>query len=250
MKRAWSILLSILLGAAGVGLGTGYFLHLANQDRRLLAQEALTAKQIAQKALEEQQTAIQETNAKLEQASAEVDKAQNALKALELERALLSQAIPLIQPAAAVTKGWYSAMSAPLGISLRYPPGSAISGNDDIGLTISASSTSLEGSTTDNPWLFVSRYDSSTESRYTERLASSTPAVYLVRGRLLAGTEGYLRDDKDSSVHAASLAMVTNGTGTHLIWIQTPPKIPNAKKNPASITIEDILSTLEFQQLP
>jgi hypothetical protein len=248
MKRAWSIFLSILLGATGVGVGTGYFLHLANQDRRLLAQETLTAKQAAQKALEDQQAAIQETNLKLAQANTEVEKAQYAIRALEREHAMLAQAVPLVPPTAAATRGWISAMSAPLGISLRYPPGSAVTGNDEIGLTIAASSTDGNSSLADSPWVFVSRYDAPTERRYTERLVSSTPAVYLVRGRLLAGTEGYLPDEGNPTVRAAALSVVSDGTSTHLLWIQAPPKVPTVKKNPVSPTIEDILSTLEFQQ--
>ena len=44
MKKIWSVLFSILLGAIIVGAGTGYFLYLANQDRQILAAEANKAK--------------------------------------------------------------------------------------------------------------------------------------------------------------------------------------------------------------
>lgn len=122
MKRAWSILLSVLLGAIFVGLGTGYFLHLANQDRKSLVDEAQCARAEAIKAQEEREKTVLETNQKLAQANQEIEKAQEALRLLGLEKQLLASAKPLAAPAPKLVSGWSAVVSASLGLSFSIRP--------------------------------------------------------------------------------------------------------------------------------
>jgi len=252
MKRAWSILLAVLLGAAVVGIGTGYFLHLANLDRRQLAEETQKAKEAADKARLEQQQTIEETNHKLQLANQEVDKAQTAIKTLEQERIYLAQAKPLAPPSASALRGWSSIVSTALGVSLRYPPESKVTTNDQLGLTIAASNTSgTLSQTADGPWFYLSGYDAQAEQQYAARIASSTQVTYFIHGRLLSGVRGDLKGTgKNSSLQAAVLKLLTNGSSTHLLWIQTPPKTSASGKKTSSLSsvgIEDVLSTLEFK---
>ena len=142
MKKIWSIFLSILLGAFVVGLGTGYFLYLANKDRQALAYQTEIAKQEAEKAYTLSQQAISEANLKVSQASNEVAKAQEALKALEYERDLINKAEPINKPNTQTTKDWITVVSASLGISIQYPPLAEVLKNDETILALTDSRNS------------------------------------------------------------------------------------------------------------
>lgn len=249
MKRAWSILLSILLGAAVVGMGTGYFLHLANLDRERLANEAQDAKMTAQQALNDRQHAVEEANTKLDLANQEVNKAQSTLQALKLERDLLTRARLLTMSTRSQT--WPSALSTGLGLSVRYPAGSSITANDIYGLTIAASSTSRNtAATTTEPWLSITPYNAQMQQQFATRLASSTEVVYFVNGKLLSGYSGTVTSPNAKLlVSAAVLVLLDNGTSTQLIWIQDPPKPDTkTKKYSAFDTWLDVLATLDFKQ--
>jgi uncharacterized membrane protein len=248
MRRAWSILLAVLLGAAVVGVGTGYFLHLANQDRQKLANEAEQAKLDALKAKQDQQTAIQEANAKLEQANQEVNKAQTAIKTLQLERELMAIAQTLSPASASLTSDWQLAVSTAQGLSLKYPPGSSIVQDGPETLAIAASGTVITSQSNDGPWLTITPDNKSAKERLLARLASSTETTYLVDGALVFGKEGFLTDGRNQN-KAAVFEVLKSGTTTHLIWIQTPPNQRLTRKG-RPISIEDVLSTFDFAKLP
>lgn len=248
MRRAWSILLAILLGAAVVGVGTGYFLHLANQDRQSLAKEAEQAKLDALKAKQDQQTAIQEANTKLEQANQEVNKAQTAIKTLQLERELLAIAKTLPPASSSLTSDWQLAVSTAQGFSLKYPSGSYIVQDSGDLLAVAASGTNITSQTNDGPWLIVSPADSAAKDRLMARLATSTEAAYLVDGALFYGHEGFLTDGRNQN-KAAVFEVLRNGTTTHLIWMQTPPNQRTGRKLRLA-SIQDILSTFDFAKQP
>lgn len=242
MKRAWSLLLSILLGAAVVGLGTGYFLHLANRDRQLLAQEANQAKAIAVKAQQERQSAIDEANIKLNQANEEVTKAQNVIKSLQTERELLAKAIILQPLPASITKNWQLAVSTAQKIALKFPPGSILKQDNERSLTVSTNSDTTTGASIE--WLNVIPFSQKEESRLLSKIATSTEVTYLIDNNLLHGREGYLTDGP-AATKILVLEALSNGSTTHLIWIQTQP---NQKpiRNSKIITPQDVLSTFEF----
>jgi hypothetical protein len=250
MKRAWSILLSVLLGALVVGIGTGYFLHLANKDRQSLALEAKEANDKTIQIQQDHQKAIQEANRKLEQANQEVNKAQDAIKALERERTLLPQAQPLIPLPAQSTQDWQLALSASLGIALRFPPGSAIKQDIENRLSVTASGTqAITSQATDGPWIDIMPFDKKSKDTLSARLTTSTPITYFVNGHLLDGLKGSLLDGANKSSDAAVLEVYQNGSTTHLIWIQTPPnQRPIRKAKP--ITLQDVLATLDFPKQP
>lgn len=248
MRRAWSILLAVLLGAAVVGLGTGYFLHLANQDRENLAKETEQAKLDTLKAKQEQQAAIAQANEKVEQANQEVIKAQDAIKALELERTLLAEAKTLTPPLASQTADWQLAVSTALGLSLKYPPGSKVAQDNENFLAVAASGTSITSQSNDGPWLTISANDQAAKSRLLARLQTATPVTYLLNGNLIYGQEGFLNDGRSQN-RAAVFEVLKGGAITHLIWIQTPP-LQRSGRRVKVVAIEDVLATLDFAKLP
>lgn len=253
MKKAWSILLSVLLGAIFVGLGTGYFLHLANLDRKNLVNEAQQARADAIKAQEEREEAVLETNQKLSQANQEIEKAQEALRLLELERKLLVSAKALPAPSPKLISGWSSIVSSSLGLSFKYPPESQTASNDESGINITGKieSTGSQQQASDGPWISVVPYSSQTEQLLVARLATSTPVAYLVNGHVITGVKGPLPNTStpDSIKSAAVLSVLYNGNNTHLIWIKNPPKdkATSARRGVATITIEDVLATFDFK---
>ncbi len=244
MKKAWSIFLSVLLGALVVGIGTGYFLHLANKDRERLADEAMQAKQTAQQALEDRQRAVDEANAKLDEANQEVNKAQFTLQSMRLERDLLVKARPL--SALPRSQSWPTAISTGLALSVRFPAGNAVTANDIYGLTVAASGTRMVNATATQPWLSVTPFDQKMREQYEARLASSTEVTYFVNGKILNGVSGILQDS--NNISAAALSILTDGTSTQLIWIQDPPKNDTRKKNSAVESWIDIIATLDFKK--
>ena len=248
MKRAWSILLSVLLGAVVVGVGTGYFLHLANQDRERLANEAQQAKNAAEQALIDRQAAVDEANKKMEQANQEVNKAQTTLQALKFERDMLTKARPLTLPAR--SQSWPSAVSTGMGMSVRYPSGSHVAANDAYGLSIATSGTSqIVYATTSEPWLSITPFDQTMLNQFETRLASSTEVVFFINGRLLYGISGTVLDGGKSAITGAALSLMANGTSTQLIWIQDPPKTESRpKKNSTPDSWLDVISTLDFEK--
>ncbi len=253
MKKAWSILLSVLLGAIFVGLGTGYFLHLANLDRKNLANEAQQARADAIKAQEEREKAVLETNQKLSQANQEIEKAQEALRLLELERKLLVSAKVLPIPSPRLVSNWNSVVSSSLGLSFKYPPESQTASNDESGINIigKIESTGSQQQASDGPWASIMPYSSQTEQLLFARLATSTPVAYLVSGHVITGVKGPLSNasTSDSIKSAAVLSVLYNGSKTHLIWMKNPPKdkATSARKGIATISIEDVLATFDFK---
>ncbi len=247
MKRAWSILFSVLLGAIVVGLGTGYFLHLANKDRQLLALEAEQAKAEAAKAQLEQQDVVQQANLKLRQASEEVSKAQGAITALQEERRLLAIAKPLTPLPTQAMQGWNLIVSTSQNIALQFPPGSTAAQDDEKLLAIAISGTSITSQTNDGPWLAISPFDKANKSRLLARLATSTEVTYFIKGNILHGRQGTLIGG--SQTRAAVFDVWQAGSSTRTVWIQTPPgQKPDHKAK--QVSIENVLATFDFPKQP
>ncbi len=240
MKKLWSVLLSILLGAFVVGIGTGYFLYLANKDRQVLAQEANNAKIEAQQALSDSQKAIEETNIKLAQANQQVTNAQQALEALQNEQTLLKKAEVLLKPTTGSLNNWSSAISTSQGISLMYPPGSKIDTNNENILSFTSENSSS------TPWLMILPYSTVTHKKFLSDMVSSTQVSYFVDGKVIAGEKG---KNKNTDVDVGLLKIYSNGTSTQFIYIQDPPpqKSKTWQKDKV-ISFTEILRTFEFQK--
>lgn len=235
----WSILLSILLGAMVVGLGTGYFLYLANKDRKILSAEANQAKLEAQTALENSQKAIEEANSKLSEANEQVAKAEQALEALKQEQLLLRNAKPLIKPTNKELDGWISAISTAQGVSLLHPPGSETAVNNDIEFSITENDS-------DVPWFRILPFSDSSKRQFANLITSSTDIAYFIDGKLVAGKVG---TNKNTDSKSAYLNIYANGTSTQVLFIQDPPpfKIKSWQRE-QNISLEEILKTIEFKK--
>ncbi|MDF1496773.1 MAG: hypothetical protein P1P90_01800 [Patescibacteria group bacterium] len=242
MKKIWSVLLSILLGAFVVGIGTGYFLYLANKDRQALAQEANQAKLEAQEALNNSQKAIEEANKKLSEANEQVTNAQLALEAIQKEQALLKKAEPLLKPTGKTLDGWVTAISTAQGVSLIHPPGSVTNINDDTELSIIEETDSEP----ENTWLKIIPYSETLNTSLENSITSSTNISYFIDGKVVAGILGY---NKNTDAETGLFKVYTNGSSTQLIWMQEPPpfKIKSWQKE-QNISIKEILQTFEFQK--
>jgi hypothetical protein len=239
MKKIWSVLLSILLGAIVVGIGTGYFLYLANKDRQILANEANIAKLEAQQTLQDSQRAIEEANSKLTQANQQVAEAEQALKALKNEQALLRQAKPLLKPSNKDLDGWLSAISTSQGISLLHPPGSNIKVNNDLEFSL------IQESKT-SPWLKIIPYSKPQSDNFKLSISSSTNISYFIDGKVVAGIVG---TESTSNLETALLEIYLGGTSTQILWIQNPPPFKfKSWQREQNIPFEEILKTFEFKK--
>jgi len=240
MKKIWSVLLSVLLGAIVVGIGTGYFLFLANKDRQILAAEANTAKLQAKQALQESQKAIEEANTKLQEANVQVINAEKALEALRNEHALLEYAEPLLKPTGNSQEGWLSAISTAQGVSMMFPPGSIIKHNNENLLAIGSETTSS------STWLQVIPCSEIVFNDMLAEIASSTPIAYFIDGKLVAGRKGL---EKNTDSETGLLKIFAKGLCTQIVRIQNPPpfKIKSWQKE-QKISFTEILKTFEFQK--
>lgn len=222
-----------------VGIGTGYFLHLANKDRQLLALEAEQAKATAIRTQQEQQNAIHEANEKLTKANEEVKKAQDVLKTVEQERTLLRQASPLAEPPAKNIKDWQILISTNQDISFKYPPDSLVTEDSSKNLTIAEKEAGQPFIS--EPWLIVQPYSEHAENMFKNQISSSTPAVYFIKGKILAGETGY---KKDQSQEGSYYRIYIDGVATHLLWIENYKH--KQGKQVKSLLFEDLLGTLDF----
>lgn len=224
-----------------VGIGTGYFLHLANKDRQLLALEAEQAKATAIRTQQEQQNAIHEANQKLAKANEEVKKAQDVLKSVEQERALLELAIPLQETPSKNIKDWQMVISTNQDISFKYPADSIVTGDNSQNLTISekTASQAFDLKST-SAWLTVQPYTEQAENALKDQIASSTPAVYFIKGKILSGVIGY---KNNTNQETAYYKIYKAGIATHLLWIENY-KYGQVKSKP--LVFEDLLGTIDF----
>lgn len=232
-------MLAILLGALVVGIGTGYFLYLANKDRQMLATEANHAKLQAQEALQTSQQAIEEANQKLKQANEQVAKAEKALQNLQNQEALLEKARPMVKPNPNKLSDWSSVLSTDMELSIMYPTGNKIITNNDKSLSIANEDKDLT-------WLKITKYSDKNYNKQKQALVSSTTVAYFIDGKLIAGESGLL---KNTNSNISLLNIYSNGTSTHLISIMEPPPFQEyAWSRKQEFTIEDILQTLEFKK--
>lgn len=243
MSRTWPVLLAVILGALIVGSGTGYFLYLANEDRKVLAEEVQRAREQAEEVQQNSKATVQDANERVRIANEEIHRAQTQLSVLQEERRLIVDATPLLYPPSSLTAYFESVISEPLGFSVQYPMGAVVQKNTTSSLQLSMSEKDTDS---ESVWFSAIPYDPARELEWIARISSTTVQTFLVDGRLLVGRTGLLEDE----TFAGAYRVLLNGTNTHLIWIQDPPK-PILKtrtwRKPATPEIQDILGTLDFK---
>lgn len=230
MRRAYSVILGILLGALAAGVSIGVFLKLANDDRAKLAEQLSSTIETAKASRQENLLAIQEANNKLTQASLEVTKAQQLIATLQQERTLLASATPLTTPNPRSTRDWKDAVAIPLGVSIKYPSDSTVLQNSAQELTLAKASASE-----DARWFSMFPYSDRLEAELRNAFTSSTPVSYIVQGHLLTGLKGTLVGQK-GTVYV--LRVQSNGVTSHLLWLRDLT---------AAGTALNVLASLQFK---
>ncbi len=210
MRRAASILLSILLGALAVGIGMAFFLKQANEDREHLADLASHARREANAAQEAAQQTIKTANQKLAAANEEIFKAQQMMTGLREEKELLATAIRPTLPSPRVQKTWVEQVLPEFGVAVKRPIFAA---------------TTWPG--------YIGAYEDKTFRETVARVSATSSRIYAVDGRVLEGVRGLGTD----GIGITILRVRSNGQFTHLLWIALDEK-----------TTEHILATLDFKK--
>ena len=91
------------------------------------------------------------------------------------------------------------------------------------------------------PWLIVQPYSEQAENQLKNQITSSTPSVYFIKGKILAGETGY---KKDLSQESAYYRIYKDGVTTHLLWIENYKYGQGKQVKP--LLFEDLLGTLDF----
>lgn len=231
MRRAAGILIGILLGALASGLGVGFFFNKANTDRATLINKLEETARYAMDAREQNQHVIEEANKKLLAASVEVAKAQNAIKSLEEERSLLTEAVPIASPSRRTT-AWETVVTIPFRLSFKIPSGNSILTNDDQALIITKQNKS-DGS--DARRLSLTHYNPALEQELLASLTTSTAVSYIVDGRLLTGYRGTPVAQQETIL---LLRIYRNGQVSNLLWAKNTEE--------KSDILMDVISTIKF----
>jgi hypothetical protein len=238
MKRTVPILLAILLGAVATAVGMGVFLKLANDDRAKLGAQIETARAEAEAALRDKEQIASDANQKVQNANDEVAKAQKILQALEEERQLLADAKQLLKPSVRETRGWQTAISLPLGVSLLMPQRTDVQTNNAVEFV--AIRQGVSTSTGADPrWFSLTPYQERMEAEGIQSMTTSTPTSYLVNGRLLIGHVGTLSNREPFALFRVQQA----ATSTHLLWVKESPGFFGSGNG-----LERFLGALEFAE--
>ncbi len=226
MSKPLSIFTWILVGALASGIGIGFFLHAANQDRSRLEKQAIEARAQAERATAESERVAKEANTKLAAAATEVAQAKERLSRIDEFRALTSKAVKIQAPSASTLKYWSTGISVPLGLSVRVPTGSAsIATDKELILSLSPLADK-----TDDQWLIVQAYNGAQEAALLTQLQNAQSAVFASGSYLFAGQRGTM----DNTTGAVFVLHTFSETGaTLLLW-----------GNASSITEKRFLETL------
>jgi hypothetical protein len=160
-----------------------------------------------------------------------VAKAQNAIKSLEEERSLLTEANPISTPSRR-TASWQTAVSIPFRLSFKIPSGNTVISNDDQALVVTKQNPIDD---TDMRWLSLTPYNPALEQELLASLATSTAVSYIVDGRLLTGYRGSLISREESIL---LLRIYRNGRVSNLLWAKN-----TEEKNDLPF---DVVSTIVF----
>lgn len=213
MRRSLSIFLWILVGALAAGGGVGYFLHVANQDRMQLVEQAQRAERQAQQQKAANAQLATEANTKLKDASAQIQRAKDELAAHQKHEVDLAAALPLPKPLPRTLRNWNQTFSIHLGLSLLVPPFSYATETDN-GLNFLRASA--QG---DMPWMTVIPYDADHEQQWSAAVTNTVPILYTFdHQHTLTGVRG-MHQNTQATIYL--LRLQNFSTSTHLFWIES-----------------------------
>ena len=208
MKQSFAIFSYILIGAAAAGVGIGFFLFQANQDRAELVAQKIEAEKQAEELLAASNRIAEEANQKIEQASDEVNKTRERLKILEEEQAMIKKADILTR--ASRTQYWEEILHLPLGFTVRIPRTSEEITNVTSTLVVGPRRNYEE------PWVELNEWSQDKEQELTARLKDPKELLYLVDGQLIVGQKGIL----DDGANAFVFRVQSGGASTLVIWVK------------------------------
>lgn len=233
MRRSFAVLIWILIGAIASGIGMSFALHRSNQDRMRLAR---TLEEVSTRvaSFEKLDREVNQDNRSLAE---ELGRTQSELDRLRSWQTQLKNAIPLIPPRPAQTKGWGEFASVPLGVSIRIPPSMQANTSDD-GVFLKTH-TYQHGLAIEEQWLGLSRYTREREQDIYAHgnIKDPSPVTYTLGNRLLTGTAGVI---SDANQKLYLLSIQENATSTYLVWAKTVDGVSER-------TILDTLATLSFR---
>lgn len=235
MRRSWSVLLWILVGALASAIGMGTVLHTSNKDRERLSQELQTTQAVLTSLKAQQEQLIRESNEHVALATQHVAEANAKVQAVATLQARLKTAAPLFPPTAFQTRGWTEFASVAMGVSLRVPPRMQTQSSDD-GLFVSTRRF-VKGTPIEEQWFALTPYRPDRERDIGSRLTNTKEVTYTLGTRLLHGVKGTLPDGLQTLY---LLSVQENASTTHLLWGKTTDGVSER-------TILDTMATLSFR---
>jgi hypothetical protein len=227
MKPALTVFGYILIGAAAAGIGTGFFLIEANQDRAMLVQQKQDAERQAAELLAASNRLAEEANQKIQEAGDEVMKTRERLRKLEEEQAMIRRAAPLARSSR--TQYWEEILHLPLGFTVRVPRTAV-----EISHVTSSLVVGKQGGA--EPWTELRAWDEKSEADFGVRLQNTEELYYLVSGQLVAGKKGSASDGEEGYLFRVQ----SGGTSTLLIWAKESTGFGERE-------IIDMISSLTFR---
>ncbi len=235
MRRAWSVLLWILVGALASAVGMGIVLHTSNKDREHLSRELQTTQAALASLKAQQESLTKESNEHVAMAAQQVADANARLQAVTALQARLKASAPLPSPTALQTRGWTEFASVAMGVSLRVPPRMQTQSSDD-GLFVSTRRL-VKGVPIEEQWFALTPYRPDRERDIRSRLTNVKEVTYTLGTRLLQGVKGTLPDGVQTLY---LLSVQENASTTHLLWGKTTDGVGER-------TILDTMATLSFR---
>lgn len=233
--QSFSFLGWMSFGALAAAFGFMSVLHQAKLERISLEARVTSLQQtVAKNDIEKEQLADQ-ANQQVEAANKLANDAKAAVDKIKQDQALLARAVPLTAPTGRAYAAWTEALSLPLGISVRIPPGST-SYTDERGLIASR----VNQATSTLPWLSVSTYSEPQERSLASAIENPETVAYLVSGNLLTGVRGKRAGQTSGYTYVLQIISPETGSPSHLVWAQTQGDITDAR-------LRDSFASLSFR---
>lgn len=224
MRRSFSILIWILLGALAASLGIGSVLLDAKQDRALLEAQINAQNQHILQLQTEHTTLVEQANTAVAAATRNASATRDVLNTVLAEQIALDKARLLVSSA---QYRWLETISFPLGLSLKTPPTVRTTSTDH-------SISSLLASTQET-WLSITAADQSRFEGLSGALSQTESVQYRVGTTLLSGVRGQMADGRRVYV----LQTQSHGKPGFLIWAK-------AMGNVSEAILLDSLASLRF----
>jgi hypothetical protein len=225
----------ISLGAVAAGAGFSLVIQEAKQERLALQNQIASLKQQVTVYETEQDRVLDHAQQQAEAAAQVVARAQQTVEEARAQQLTLAQAQPLTAPTGRWYTTWEEALSLPLGVSLRVPPGTRTYA-DDRGLV----AMHANQATSTLPWLSISTYHADQEQVLKNTLTGTEDVSYLISGNLVSGVRGKRNDQSTGYTYVLRVVSPQTNQPTHLIWAQTEREITENR-------IRETLATLALR---